>query len=222
MADPIRVLLVDDHDLVREGLKAMLRHQDDLTVVGEAANGADAVTEARRTKPDLAVMDVRMPDTSGIEACRDIRNEVPGTNILMLTSYADEQAVMSAIVAGASGFVLKEVKTPALLEAMRRVGTGGSMLDETSAAAVIEHIRQGKIVTAADRLAQELTERELVILDHIAEGLTNREIGGKLILSEKTIKHHVSDILSKLGLSRRMEAAGFAIRRADQKLPGSG
>ncbi len=103
MADPIRVLLVDDHDLVREGLKAMLRHQDDLTVVGEAANGADAVSEARRTKPDLAVMDVRMPDTSGIEACRDIRNEVPGTNILMLTSYADEQAVMSAIVAGRAG-----------------------------------------------------------------------------------------------------------------------
>ncbi len=118
--------------------------------------------------------------------------------------------------------MLKEVKTPALLEAMRRVGTGGSMLDETSAAAVIEHIRQGKIVTAADRLAQELTERELVILDHIAEGLTNREIGGKLFLSERTINHHVSDILSKLGLSRRMEAAGFAIRRADQKLPGSG
>lgn len=221
MADPIRVLLVDDHDLVREGLKAMLRHQDDLTVVGEAANGEDAVTEARRTKPDLVVMDVRMPDMSGIEACREIRDEAPGANVLMLTSYADEQAVMSAIVAGASGFVLKEVKTPALLEAMRRVGTGGSMLDETSAATVIEHIRQGKIVTAADRLAQELTERELVILDHIAEGLTNREIGEKLFLSEKTIKHHVSDILSKLGLSRRIEAAGFAIRRADQRLPGS-
>lgn len=222
MADPIRVLLVDDHDLVREGLKAMLRHQDDLTVVGEAANGADAVTEALRTKPDLVVMDVRMPDMSGIEACREIRNEAPKTNVLMLTSYADEQAVMSAIVAGASGFVLKEVKTPALLEAMRRVGTGGSMLDESSAATVIEHIRQGKIVTDADRLAQELTERELVILDHISEGLTNREIGEKLFLSEKTIKHHVSDILSKLGLSRRIEAAGFAIRRADQKLPGSG
>jgi two-component system, NarL family, response regulator DevR len=220
MADPIRILLVDDHDLVREGLKAMLRHQDDLAVVAEAANGEDAVAEARRTNPDLVVMDVRMPDMSGIEACRAIRDDVPEANVLMLTSYADEQAVMSAIVAGASGFVLKEVKTPALLEAMRRVGGGGSTLDETSAAVVIEHIRQGKVVTAADRLAQELTERELVILDHIAEGLTNREIGEKLFLSEKTIKHHVSDILSKLGLSRRIEAAGFAIRRADQRLPG--
>ena len=128
---------------------------------------------------------------------------------------------MSAIVAGAQGFVLKEVKTPALLDAMRRVGGGGSMLDETSAAVVIDHIRQGKIVTKDDRLAQGLSDRELVILNHIAAGLTNREIGGKLYLSEKTIKHHVSDILSKLGLSRRIEAAGFAIRRASQQPPGS-
>lgn len=213
----IHVLLADDHDIVRTGLKAALRAHPDFSVVGEARDGQEAVREARRLQPELVVMDVRMPRLSGIEACREIRNELPGTNVLMLTSYADERAVMAAIVAGASGFMLKEVKTSELLDAMRTVGTGGKILDPTSSAAVIEQIRKGNVVSEEDRLAQQLSERELRILDLIADGLTNREIGEQLFLSEKTVKHHVSDILSKLGLTRRVEAAGFAIRRAAQR-----
>lgn len=217
MSDVIHVLLADDHDLVREGLKATLRNQPDFNVVAEASTGEEAVAAARKARPNLVIMDVRMPGMSGIEACREIRSEMPEVNVLMLTSFGDERAVMSSIVAGASGFVLKEVRTPELLKAMRTVGRGGSILDSTSAAAVIEQIRKGNIITEEDRLAQQLNERELQILDYIAEGLTNREIGERLYLSEKTVKHHVSDILSKLGLSRRVEAAGFAIRRKVQR-----
>lgn len=215
----IHVLLADDHDLVRSGLKAALRNHPEFTVVGEARDGQEAVREARRTKPDLVVMDVRMPKMNGIEACREIRSAVPGANVLMLTSYSDEEAVMQAIVAGASGFMLKDVQTADLIEAMRVVGRGGKTLDPASSAAVIEQIRRGNLVSEEDRLAAQLTERELKILDLIAEGLTNREIGEQLYLSEKTVKHHVSDILSKLGMTRRVEAAGFAIRRAAKRPP---
>jgi len=217
MPEPIHVLIADDHDLVRSGLKSALRGQDDFSVVAEARDGLEAVREAKRVRPDLVMMDVRMPRLDGIEACREIRNELPDTYVLMLTSYADERAVMAAIVAGASGFMLKEVQMPQLLEAMRTVGRGGKTLDPVSSAAVIDQIRKGNVVTEEDRIAQQLNERELRILDLIAEGMTNREIGEQLFLSEKTVKHHVSDILAKLGLSRRVEAAGFAIRRAASK-----
>ncbi|MCC7366741.1 MAG: response regulator transcription factor [Dehalococcoidia bacterium] len=216
-SDTIHVLLADDHDIVRGGLKAALRSHPEFNVVGEARDGNEAIKEARRLKPDLVVMDVRMPRVSGIEACREIRSDLPETNVLMLTSYADERAVLSAIVAGASGFMLKEVQTAELIEAMRTVGRGGKTLDATSSAAVIEQIRKGNVISEEDRLAQQLTERELRILDLIADGLTNREIGEELYLSEKTVKHHVSDILSKLGLTRRVEAAAFAIRRAAKR-----
>lgn len=219
MTDSIHVLIADDHDLVRSGLKSVLRNTDDFTVVGEARDGDEAVREAVRLKPDLIVMDVRMPNLSGIEACREIRAQLPDTKVLMLTSYADERAVMSAIIAGASGFMLKDVQTPLLLDAMRTVGRGGSTLDPTSSAALIEQIRRGSVITEEDRLAQQLNERETAVLELIADGLTNREIGERLFLSEKTVKHHVSDILGKLGLSRRVEAAGFAIRRAASKPP---
>ena len=212
-SETIHVLLADDHDIVRGGLKAAIRSQPDFNVVGEARDGLEAVREAKRLKPDLVVMDVRMPRMTGIEACRDIRSELPETNVLMLTSFADEKAVLAAIVAGASGFMLKEVQTRELIEAMRTVGRGGKILDAASSAAVIEQIRRGNVVSEEDRLAQQLTERELRILDLISDGLTNREIGEQLYLSEKTVKHHVSDILSKLGITRRVEAAGFAIRR---------
>ncbi len=219
MADIIHVLIADDHDLVRSGLKAVLRNGEDFSVVGEARDGEEAVREALRLKPELVVMDVRMPNLSGIEACREIRAQLPTANVLMLTSYADERAVMAAIVAGASGFMLKDVQTPLLLEAMRTVGRGGSTLDPTSSAALIEQIRRGSVITEEDRLAQQLNEREANVLELISDGLTNREIGERLFLSEKTVKHHVSDILGKLGLSRRVEAAGFAIRRAALKPP---
>ena len=214
MTDLIHVLLADDHDIVRSGLKAALRGHPEFTVVAEARDGLEAVREAKRVKPDLAVLDVRMPRMSGIEACREIRQDSPTTNVLMLTSYADEKAVMSAIVAGASGFMLKDVQTAELIDAMRVVGQGGKMLDPASSAAVIDQIRKGNVVSEEDRIAQQLNERELRILDYIAEGMTNREIGEQLFLSEKTVKHHVSDILGKLGLTRRVEAATFAIRRS--------
>lgn len=219
MTDVIHVLLADDHDLVRSGLKTALRGHEEFSVVGEARDGNEAVREALKLKPELAVLDVRMPKLSGIEACREIRSALPSTNVLMLTSYADEQAVMAAIVAGASGFMLKEVQTADLIEAMRVVGRGGKTLDPVSSAAVIEQIRRGNVVSEEDRVAAQLTERELRILDLIADGMTNREIGETLFLSEKTVKHHVSDILGKLGITRRVEAAAFAIRRAAKRPP---
>lgn len=221
MSDPIHVLIADDHDLVREGLKAAIRAHADFAIAGEARDGKAAVDAALRLKPDLVVMDLRMPRLTGIEACREIRSALPDTRVLVLTSYGDEHAVMAAILAGASGFILKDVNLTGLLDAMRVVGWGGSTLDPNSAAAVIDQIRKGNVQTEEDRLAQQLSERELTILDLIAEGLTNREIGERLYLAEKTIKHHVSDILSKLGIARRVEAATFAVRRAARKAPGS-
>ncbi len=217
---PIRVLLADDHDLVRTGLRAALRAVEDFEVVGEASDGQQAVREAKKLQPDLVVMDIRMPRLSGIEACREIKEALPEANVLILTSFGDEKAVMASIMAGASGFMLKEVNTSELISAMRVVGRGGTTLDATSQAAVIEQIRQGNIMSKEDRLASQLNERELKILEMIAEGLTNREIGEALYLSEKTVKHHVSDLLSKLGLARRVEAAAFAVRRAAQNPEG--
>jgi DNA-binding NarL/FixJ family response regulator len=221
MTEPIHVLLADDHDVVREGLKSSLRAHEEFSVVGEARDGAEAVQLASRLKPDLVVMDVRMPRLSGIEACRDIRDQLPDTNVLILTSYGDERAVMSSIMAGAGGFMLKDVRVGALLDAMRVVGRGGTTLDPMSTATVISKIREGNILSEEDRLAQQLNERELAVLELIADGLTNRQIGERLFLSEKTVKHHVSDILAKLGLTRRVEAATFAIRRNAQRPPES-
>ena len=212
MSDIIHVLLADDHELVRSGIKAALRGYPEFSVVGEAADGHDAVRQAAKLKPELAVLDVRMPGLDGIEACREIRSALPSTNVLMLTSYADEKAVMAALLAGAGGFMLKEVRTDGLVEAMRIVGRGGSTLDPQTCATVIGQIRQSSILTAEERQAQQLNDRELAVLDLIAEGLTNHEIGERLYLSEKTIKHHVSDILAKLGLTRRVHAATFATR----------
>jgi DNA-binding NarL/FixJ family response regulator len=219
MSDTIHVLLADDHDLVRAGLKAALRGFDGFSVVGEARDGNEAVQKARSLRPQLVVLDVRMPGLNGIEACREIRAEAPETNVLILTSIADEAAVMAAVVAGASGFMMKEVHTAQLIEAMRTIGHGGTTLDPVAAAAVVAQIRRGSVVSQEDRLVQQLSERELKILEMIADGMTNREIGDQLFLSEKTIKHHVSDILGILGVHRRVEAAGLSIRRASQKPP---
>jgi DNA-binding NarL/FixJ family response regulator len=220
LTDVIHVLLADDHDIVREGLRSTLRRYSEFSVVGEARDGLEAVALSRRLAPELVVMDVRMPRLLGIEACREIRNELPGTYVLMLTSYGDERAVMSSIMAGAGGFMLKDARVTALVEAMQIVGRGGTTLDATSAATVVAKIRAGTLVSEEDRLAEQLSEREHSVLNLIAEGKTNREIGEVLFLSEKTVKHHVSDILAKLGLSRRVEAATFAIRRSAQQ-PGA-
>ena len=220
MSELIHIVVADDHELVREGIKSLLRPHEDLAIVGEARDGVQAVQVAKRMKPELVLMDIRMPRMSGIEACREIRDELPQTNVLMLTSYGDEKAVMSSIMAGAGGFMLKDVGAAGLLAAIRIVGSGGSTLDPTSAAIVMAKVRQGEVITADDRIALQLSERELEIVDLIAEGFTNREIGERLFLAEKTVKHYVSDILGKLGVTRRVEAATFAIRRAAQRPPG--
>ncbi|MBM3945339.1 MAG: response regulator transcription factor [SAR202 cluster bacterium] len=219
MTDVIHILLADDHELIRNGLKSTLRAHADFSVVGEARDGHEAIREALRLRPELVVMDVRMPRLGGIEACREIRSAAPEVNVLMLTSYADEQAVMAAIVAGASGFMLKDVRTDELLQALRTVGRGGKTLDPVSSAAVIDQLRKGSFQTPEQRQASELSERELKILDLISDGLTNREIAAEIYLSEKTVKHHVSDILAKLGLSRRSQAASFAVRLQAQQRP---
>jgi len=213
----IHVLLVDDHEVVRAGLKALLRGNPEFSIVGEAATGEEAIQEALRTRPELVVLDVRLPDMSGIEVCREIRNALPGTNVLMITSYSDERAVMAALLAGAGGFMLKEVRSADLVQAMRVVGRGGKILDPASSAAVIEQLRKGTFLSEEERLARQLSERELQIVELIAEGLTNREIGERLYLSEKTIKHHISEILAKLGFTRRSEIAAFAARLAAQR-----
>lgn len=218
MPNAIRVLLADDHDVVRDGIKSLLRAHDEFVVVGEARDGLEAVEQARALKPDLVVMDLHMPKMSGVEACREVRSEL-STNVLILTSYSDEKAVLAAVLAGASGFVIKEVHSQELIEAMRSAGRGNSLMSTASGAAVIDQIRRGSLVTPEDRLFQQLSEREHQILAFIAEGLTNREIGERLFLSEKTIKHHVSDILGKLGFRRRVEAAGFAVRYAAHHQP---
>lgn len=216
MSDIIHVLLADDHELVRSGLKSVLHGIPEFSVVAEARDGYEAVREAKRLRPELAVLDVRMPRLNGIAACRQIRSEVPECHALMLTSYTDKSAVMAAIVAGASGFMLKEIQTDRLLESMRIIGRGGTTLDPVAAAAVIDEIRKGQVVSAEDRLADKLSARDLEVLGLIADGLTNREIGEHMYLSEKTVKHHVSDILAILGVHGRVDAARFSIRRAAQ------
>lgn len=212
MEKPITILLADDHDLVREGLKMAIRTRPGLAVMAEARDGDEALRKARQLRPDLVTMDIRMPGLNGIEACREIRATVPATRILMLTSISDEQAVMAAILAGAAGFVLKDASTETVLDAMETVGRGGSVLDPTAAQAVVEFIRSGQVVSPEQQLIGALSARERQVLDLVAEGLTNREIGERLFVSEKTVKHDVGRVLSHLGFARRAEAAAFVLR----------
>jgi len=206
-----RIMLVDDHEVVRNGLRAMLEAHDDLEVVAEAGTAADAVLRARSYKPDVVVMDVRLPDRSGVEACRDIRAENPGIHVLMLTSFSDDQALFDSIMAGAAGYVLKQIRGGDLVEGIRRVAAGESLLDPAVTARVLDRVRnpQGD---QDPRLAR-LTPTEARILDMIAEGLTNREIGERVHLAEKTVKNYVSTILTKLQVSRRAEAAAYVAER---------
>jgi two-component system, NarL family, response regulator DevR len=209
---PLRLLVVDDHEVVRQGLVAMLARRPNFQVVAEAGTVAESLEMARRFRPDLVVMDVRLPDGSGIEACREIRDEHPDTRVVMLTSYPDEEAVFSAIIAGASGYLLKQVRGRDLVAALEAVGRGESLLDPAVTEKVLERVRRVATHGATDDLAQ-LTSQEQRILLLVAEGQTNREIAAEVFLSDKTVKNYVSSILSKLNLQRRAQAAAFVAKR---------
>jgi two-component system, NarL family, response regulator DevR len=212
MADrPLRVLLVDDHEVVRDGIKALLASADDIVVAAEAGSVREAVAIAERTQPDVVVMDVRLPDGSGIEATRDIRAQRPSIQVLMLTSFADDEALFASIMAGAAGYVLKQIKGADLVTAIRTVGQGQSLLDPAVTKGVLERLRKGKHLFRDEKLAR-LSPQEERILALVADGRTNRQIGQELGLAEKTVKNYVSSILSKLEVGRRAEAAAYLVR----------
>jgi DNA-binding NarL/FixJ family response regulator len=212
--DPTRVFLLDDHEIVRRGLRELLEAEDDLVVSGEAGTAEEALARIPETLPNVAVLDVRLPDGSGIEVCREIRSRHPEVNCLILTSFADDEALFSAILAGASGYVLKQVRGTDLVDAVRRVARGQSLLDPTVTARVLERLRTPH---APEDELESLTDQERRILDLIAEGLTNRQIGERMYLAEKTVKNYVSNVLMKLGMSRRSEAAAYAARLAERR-----
>ena len=209
MADKVRLMIVDDHDIVREGLRALIQKRTEFGLVAEASSVASAIEEARKSQPDIIIMDVRMPDGSGIEACREIRANQPETKVLMLTSYADDEAVLAAIMAGASGYLLKQTRSQDLVDALERVARGESLLDPGVTSQILERLRSG----SKDDELSLLSEQERKILDLIADGKTNKEIAAEVFLSDKTVKNYVSSILSKLNLRRRSEAAAFIARK---------
>ena len=202
----IRVYLVDDHEVVRRGLKALLESEDDIEVCGEAATAGMALAGITREEPDVALLDVRLPDGNGVEVCREIRAQNPSIRALMLTSFSDDEALFNAIMAGASGYLLKETKANDLVDAIRRVAAGESLLDPAITGRVLDRLRKGD--EEDERLAS-LTDQERRILELVAEGLTNRQIAERIHLAEKTVKNYVSNILGKLGMQRRTEAAVF-------------
>ena len=208
MSDPISVFLMDDHEVVRQGVRALLEASGEVTVVGEASTAAEALARIPAVRPDVAVLDVRVPDGNGIEVCREVRSQL-GTKCLMLTSYSDDEALFEAIMAGAAGYVLKQIRGSDLLTAVKRVAAGESLLDPTVTGKVLERLRSPS--EQDERLAR-LSEQERRILAHIAEGFTNRQIANEMCLAEKTIKNYVSNMLGKLGMERRTEAAVFATK----------
>ena len=211
----IRVFLLDDHEIVRRGLADLIALEPDMEVVGEASNTADAKHRIPAARPDVAVLDVRLPDGTGVEVCRDMRDVVPEMKSLMLTSYSDDEALFDAIMAGASGYVLKEIRGNDLVEAIRQVAAGKSLLDPVATQRVLQRLRDGN--PEDERLAG-LSEQEKRILVLIGEGLTNRQIGEQMHLAEKTVKNYVSSLLAKLGMERRTQAAALAARiAADQE-----
>jgi DNA-binding NarL/FixJ family response regulator len=207
----IRILIADDHEVVRIGLAALLDRQHGFRVVGEAASGDEAVRLARALRPDVVVMDIRMPNGSGTDACRIITAELPGTPVVMLTSYADEEALFDAIGAGAAGYVLKRIGSDELVSAVRIVAGGQSMLDPAVTAAVLERLRHAAHAEESGAFS-ELTDQERRVLSHLAQGESNREIAAAMELAEKTVRNYVSNILAKLSLTSRAQAAAFAIR----------
>ena len=206
---PIRIVLIDDHEVVRAGIKAMIDAQDDLEVVGEAGTAEDGVRRVGYDEPDVVVLDVRLPDASGVEACRDIRARFPDVKVLILTSFADEEALLSAILAGAAGYVLKRVKGTDLVDDIRRVGAGESLLDPVMTERLFERLRSGP---KTDPLLSKLSDQERQIVHYIADGMTNKQIADEMFLAEKTVKNYVSNLLAKMGMSRRSEAAAYVAR----------
>jgi two-component system, NarL family, response regulator DevR len=209
---PIRVMLVDDHEVVRQGVRALLESADDMVVVAEADSVVGAITTAGSALPDVIVMDVRLTDGSGIEATREIRARRPETKVIMLTSFADDDALFASIMAGAAGYVLKQIKSNDLLRSIRTVAAGNSLLDPSVTGSVLDRLRKGKHMLKDEKLAR-LSPQEERILGLVAEGRTNKEIGDALGLAEKTVKNYVSSILTKLEVTRRAEAAAYLARR---------
>ncbi len=209
----LRVFLLDDHEVVRRGVRDLLEAEDDLEVVGEAGTAEEAYGRIPATSPDVAILDVRLPDGDGVEVCREIRSKHPEIACLMLTSFADDEALFSAIMAGAAGYVLKQVRGTDLVDGVRRVGLGESLIDPSLITRVLERLRHPP---EADEHAG-LTGQEQRILDLIAEGMTNRQIGEQLFLAEKTVKNYVSNLLAKLGMNRRGEAAAYAARLSERR-----
>jgi len=208
-----RIFLVDDHEVVRRGVRDMLEAEDDFEVVGEAGSVEEALARVGALNPDVAVLDVRLPDGSGVELCRELRSTYPALACLMLTSFDDDEALFEAIVAGAAGYVLKQVKGSDIVSAVRQVGEGRSLLDPMMITRVMERLRNG---AAEDPRLAGLSGQERKILELLAEGKTNRQIAADMFLAEKTVKNYVSNLLTKMGMSRRTEAAVYAARQAER------
>jgi two-component system response regulator DevR len=217
--DPIRVFLLDDHEIVRRGVRDLLEAEPGITVIGEAGTATAALARIPALKPDVAVLDIRLPDGDGVTVCRDLRSKMPQLACLMLTSFSDDEALVDAIMAGAAGYVLKQIRGTDLVGAIRTIASGQSLLDPQAAATVMRRIRDQ--ATATDPLAA-LTDQERRILALIGEGLTNRQIGDRLFLAEKTVKNYVSALFAKLGMQRRAQAAAYAARIFDRQHPGRG
>ena len=214
MGNPVRVFLLDDHEIVRGGLARLFEREGDIEVVGEAGTAAEGLSRIPPTRPDVALLDVRLPDGDGVEVCREIRSRHPEIYCLMLTSFSDDEALFEAIMAGASGYILKQIKSDDIVEAVRLVAKGQSLLDPAVTAPVLERLRNGP---PEDELLAQLTPQERNILELIAEGLTNRQIAEQVHLAEKTVKNYVSNLLSKLGMERRTQAAVYAARLAEPR-----
>lgn len=207
MTEPIRVFLLDDHEIVRLGVKELLESEPDIAVVGEASTASEAIAFAPTCNPDVAILDVRLPDGDGVSVCRELRSQMPTLACLMLTSFADDEAAYEAVLAGAAGYVLKQIKGNDLIGAVRTLASGGSLLDAKTTAQVMERLR--KMASKTDPL-EGLTDQEKVMLELIGEGLTNRQIGARMYLAEKTIKNYMSTLLAKLGMERRTQVAVLA------------
>jgi two-component system response regulator DevR len=214
MSTVIRVFLLDDHEIVRRGLRDLVESAGDIEVVGEAGTAEEALGRIPATSPHVAVLDVRLPDGSGIEVCRDVRSRHPEIQCLMLTSFSDDEALFDAIMAGASGYVLKQIRSSELVDAIRTVASGRSLLDPQLTQKVLERLRNGD---EQDERLKHLTDQERRILEYLADGLTNRQIADQMFLAEKTVKNYMSNLLAKMGVSRRTEAAVYAARLSERQ-----